>query len=241
MNLLTNNFGINSNIACKIIILFLVIVFVGCGSTKPIILTYTEYVPPIREGEIECLGKIADNLRICQERVRLETKECQELAFVEAQGRYDKAKIDHQMRIAEMEKQRQQRIEDRELKIIALKNEYKDCQDRKRQIEAEQYAKQVAGGSSVPNPNPQVSFVYIPDCSYIEQNLNNLINSNRYDAPIQNVFNAKLEDFVEDAHCFEDNEFDNKECIDEYNELYVKCGGNVMKTHRCFTNCKGDN
>ncbi len=237
---LKNNCIIHLSITNKIIILFIiVIIFSGCVSTQPLVLKNTEYIPPIDDSGLVCLEKIKQELKRCQGERALRIKKCQDEAKVSAFKRYQQAMVDYEVEKKNMQTQKSEDDEARALEIVELQNQYDECMEQRRLKEAEIKRERqtwIAGGQQGMDPT-YGSSVFLPNCDGILNSINLWKNTNQHASFIQGITTSlntsmgepKLENFINDAHCFENNE-----CIEEYKAGYIICGGKIIIAERRF-------
>lgn len=207
--------------------LFVIFMVAGCSSTTPITQTYTEYIPPIKAPQKECLKKISGELKRCQGQIELEQKECTGKALITAQEKLAHAQVDHQQHLAALEAQRVKESENQNLQFLNQQKEYADCQARNKLQEAIQRRNNAAGGTGQP-----ITMLYIDTCTNPQPNGNYQAGVGGYAI---NPPEPQIEDFLQDAQCYA-----NTKCEGDYNHQYETCGGKVLITTRCFANCAGD-
>ncbi|WP_372882885.1 hypothetical protein [Psychromonas sp.] len=214
------NFNFSRFVLYASLAVFVTLLITGCSSKVPITQTYTEYIPPIRAKQKECLSKILENLENCQGRVRKLVQICQGEARITAERKFEQAQTDYEMKQTAIKTKNEEERTNQKLRFNNKKQEYEECLDKKKIRELDNNASSFTG---------QTTIVYIDACIPPQPYASPPIGGVVYEiSPPE----AQIEDFIQDAHCYT-----NTECKDDYNRYYEVCGGSVQTTRRCFANC----
>lgn len=203
------------------------IIFIGCGSKEPIMVTHTEYIAPVTIEGQACVKTIENQYTSCKKKLALETEVCQDKANALAQNKYSKALIDHTFQIEAAKKEKVIQEKNHQIEVARKQEKYNSCilvYNRKEAIGREANQRWRKNGSR--GPMPYIG--YMNSCRKpVLYNYNQNNNSTYIMKPL-------LQNFIKEEHCFTNKNI----CIEKYNHNYETCSGKVLKTTRCVSNCK---